>query len=145
MPELTLLVVMPAEPFVSTQPLRFRGVPDSLAAFHLEGSECCLIHADNAMSESKGIFLNPNVRVGHNLAAYDAVHPRGPWLSSLEIFAGLWKNRLSRWISIPWIKRHRISFRLGLWQNQEPESREPGEICLNDEMQVIVENGWAHV
>lgn len=136
---------MPAEPFVSTPPLRFRGVSDSLAAFHVEGSECCLIHADNPMSGAKGVFLNPNVRVGYNTAAYDAVHPHGPWLSSFDIVTGLWKNRISRWASVPWIKRHRISVRLKLWKDQAPISEEPGEICLNDETQVIVENGWAHV
>jgi hypothetical protein len=136
---------MPAEPFVSTKPLRFRGVSDSLAAFHVEGSECCLMHADNPMSRSKGVFMNPNVRVGYNVAAYEAVHPNGQWLSSFDILTGLWKNRLSRWASIPLIKIHRISIRLKLWKDQEAGSEERGEICLNDEMQVIVENGWAHL
>jgi hypothetical protein len=136
---------MPTEPFISNPPLRFRGVSDNLAEFHVEGSECCLIHADNPTSKTKGVFLNPSVRVGYNQAAYDAVHPRGSWLSSFDILTGLWKSRISRWTSIPWIKTHRISIRLKLWKYQEPESQEPGEICLNDEMQVIVENGWAHV
>jgi hypothetical protein len=136
---------MPAAPFVSTVPLRFRGVSDSLAALHVEGSECCLIHTDNPLSKSKGVFLNPNVRVGYSIAAFDAVHPHGQWISSFGMISGLWKNRLSRWTSIPWIKTHRISVRLKLWKGQLPNAQEPGEVCLNDETQVIVENGWAHV
>ncbi|EFY90951.1 polysaccharide export protein (CAP59) [Metarhizium acridum CQMa 102] len=55
-------VVMPAEPFVSSTKLRFRGVPDSLANYHLEGSECCLIHADNPLSRTLGVYLNPKVK-----------------------------------------------------------------------------------
>jgi hypothetical protein len=39
-------VAMPARPFVSSPSLRFRGIPDSLAASYIEGSECCLIHTD---------------------------------------------------------------------------------------------------
>ncbi|EAQ87609.1 hypothetical protein CHGG_04228 [Chaetomium globosum CBS 148.51] len=54
--------------------LRFRGIPDSLAALHLEASECCLIHADNPGSRTRGVYVNPAVRVGYNRLAYDAVH-----------------------------------------------------------------------
>lgn len=32
-----------------------------------------------------------------------------------------------------------------LWSDSESEAKEPGEICLNDETQIIVENGWALV
>lgn len=56
-------VAMDASAFYD-QNLTFRGIPDDLASLHLEGSECCLIHADNPLSHSKGVFLNPNVRVG---------------------------------------------------------------------------------
>ncbi|KAJ4289447.1 hypothetical protein N0V88_006927 [Collariella sp. IMI 366227] len=46
------IVAMPP-PFVHpSRPLLFRGVPDSLAAKHVEGSECCLVHADNLLSGS---------------------------------------------------------------------------------------------
>src|SRR5438270_8111059 len=41
------IVVFQADPFYRDPPLSFRGIPDSLAIHHLEGSECCLIHADN--------------------------------------------------------------------------------------------------
>ncbi|RFU71792.1 polysaccharide export [Trichoderma arundinaceum] len=92
------IVVMPAEPFVSSTQLRFRAVPDSLAAHHLEGSECCLIHADNPLSRSKGVYLNPRVRVGYNYPAYAATHPTAKaWVSALDIFTGLWINRIKRW------------------------------------------------
>lgn len=89
--------------------------------------------------------MNPNVRVGYNPIAYDAVHPQGQWLSSFDILTGIWKNRLGRWASIPRIKRYKIAMRLKLWRGVEPQGQEPGEICLNDEMQIIVGNGWAHV
>ena len=56
------IVVFQADPFYKSPPLSFRGIPDSLAVHHLEGSECCLIHADNELSTVKGVWLNPNVR-----------------------------------------------------------------------------------
>lgn len=138
---------MPAEPFVSSSALRFRGVTDSLATHHLEGSECCLIHADNPLSKTRGVFLNPRVRVGYNLPAYQATHPADgsePWLSVWDIFTGLWANRLRRWVTLPfdrWVVRRRV----GRWEKEGLGNREPGEFCLINEMQVLVDNGWAHV
>lgn len=38
------LVAFDAAPFYSNEPLRFRGIADSLAAYHIKASECCLIH-----------------------------------------------------------------------------------------------------
>ncbi|EGS21769.1 uncharacterized protein CTHT_0036360 [Thermochaetoides thermophila DSM 1495] len=66
---------MPTSAFTGIQGLKFRGIDDSLAVYHLEGSECCLIHADNPASRTKGVFLNPAVRVGYNRKAYETVHP----------------------------------------------------------------------
>ncbi|CAK7265171.1 hypothetical protein SEPCBS119000_001376 [Sporothrix epigloea] len=87
------------------QPLLFRGVDDSLAEFHLEGSECCLIHADNPLSrfsdvppstsrrqrpavgvdadtdaesgKDVGVWLNPNVRVAYSAPVYNQVRAGG--------------------------------------------------------------------
>jgi hypothetical protein len=58
--------------------LQFRGISDSLAAYHLEGSECCLIHADNPLRATKGIWMNPNVRVTFNESTYPLVNPDQP-------------------------------------------------------------------
>lgn len=58
-------------------PLKFRGLPDSLAKSHLEASECCLIHSDNPLRSTKGIFLNPNVRVSYNATTYSKVNGGG--------------------------------------------------------------------
>lgn len=141
------IVAMPAEPFVSSSALRFRGITDSLATHHLEGSECCLIHADNPLSKTRGVFLNPRVRVGYNLPAYQATHPADgsePWLSVWDIFIGLWANRLRRWVTFSfdrWVVRRRV----GQWEKEGLGNREPGEFCLINEMQVLVDNGWAHV
>ena len=138
-------VVMPAEPFTSSSQLRFRAVPDSLAKHHLEGSECCLIHADNPLSKTRGVFLNPRVRVGYNPPAYETTHPKsGTWVSTWEIFKGIWANRLKRWTTITfegWVVRKRVAE----WEKEESGNREPGEFCLINEMQVLVDNGWAHV
>src|ERR1700749_847572 len=95
---------MPATSFLPPTDLRFRGISDSLALRHLEGSECCLIHADNPHS-NQGVFLNPQVRVGYNGNAYALTHPKsGSWLSSWQVFSGLWQNRLRRWLTTPTIK-----------------------------------------
>ncbi|KAF5011655.1 hypothetical protein FDECE_2230 [Fusarium decemcellulare] len=139
------IVAMPAEPFTSSSKLRFRGVPDSLAEHHLEGSECCLIHADNPLSKTRGVYLNPRVRVGYNMPAYKAVHPEeGAWVSTWDIFLGLWINRIKRWTVITferWVVRKRVA----KWEKEGLGRREPGEYCLINEMQVLVERGWAHV
>ena len=55
--------------------LQFRGIPDSLAKYHVEGSECCLIHSDNPLRATKGIWMNPNVRVTFNESTYPLVNP----------------------------------------------------------------------
>ncbi|GAB7350396.1 hypothetical protein MBLNU459_g1017t1 [Dothideomycetes sp. NU459] len=153
------LVAMDAGPFYDG--LAFRGVPDSLAQAHVEGSECCLIHADNsggsAASRSKGVWVNPNVRVGYCHAlmhvepakygdycslAYDYVHARSPWLSASEIFVGLWQNRLRRWFTTPWFGEARISRTVDAWRAEHKGRQEKGSFCLVDEMHVIRGNGW---
>ncbi|KAG6263708.1 hypothetical protein E4U48_006555 [Claviceps purpurea] len=142
------IVVMPAEPFVSsTSNLRFRGVPDSLAQYHLEGSECCLIHADNPLSRTRGVYLNPRVRVAYNAAAYEATHPdAGSWVSAWDIFRGIWENRLRRWTtSMVTLKGIVVRSRLKRWGRQKKGNEEPGAFCLINEMQVLAHNGWAHV
>ncbi|EED19751.1 polysaccharide export protein (CAP59), putative [Talaromyces stipitatus ATCC 10500] len=151
------MVAMPTSPFLSqtNTPLRFRGIPDSLALHHLEGSECCLIHADNPLSSTHGVYLNPKVRVGYNRAAYTAVHPLKPqnWISSsfspssslARIVVSFWENRLRRWFTMPVFERRVIRRRVKNWENEEGNRHEPGEFCLIDEMQVLVSNGWAHV
>ncbi|KAK2855668.1 hypothetical protein FQN49_004966, partial [Arthroderma sp. PD_2] len=53
-------VVMDSSPFYQDPPLKFRGISDGIAKMHLEGSECCLVHADNPLSKQMGVWLNPN-------------------------------------------------------------------------------------
>ncbi|KAL9616957.1 MAG: hypothetical protein Q9160_008227 [Pyrenula sp. 1 TL-2023] len=142
------MVIMDSTPFYqSPKPLRFRGTPDTLATLHLEGSECCLVHADNPLSSTKGVWLNPNVRVGYNGPAYDAVHREGGWLSTYEIFTGLWRNRFRRWTTTSKLKAFVVSRRLSKWaaEKRGENRNEPGVFCLINEMQVLIWNGWAHV
>lgn len=141
------MVFMDASPFyASASPLRFRGIPDSLASYHLEGSECCLIHADNPVSLTRGVWLNPNVRVGYNGPAYDVINPdTGSWLSLSDNFFGLWNNRMSRWTTKTWFQSWVVDSRLRAWKRASANHREPGRHCLINEMQILVSNGWAHV
>ena len=141
-----------AEPFYNkAPPLQFRGIPDSLAEYHLEGSECCLIHADNPLTQSRGVWLNPDVRVGYHLDAYNAVHtPPELWPPTLERIKGIWKNRLRRWFTFTFHKAWVVNRRLENWRKKgaarhEAARREPGTQCLINEMQVLISNGWAHV
>lgn len=138
------LVTMDAAPFYSDN-LTFRGIPDGLAAKHVEGSECCLIHADNTLSRTKGVWLNTRVRVGYTGKAYDTVNPGSVWLSTLDIFRGLWKNRFTRWFTTLWYQNWIIRWRLSDWEKQDPSHEEVRQICLANEMQVLVANGWAHL
>ncbi|KAI9036511.1 glycosyltransferase family 69 protein [Aspergillus affinis] len=138
------IVAMRASPFVAHEnPLRFRGISDSLAQEHLEGSECCLIHADNPLSTLSGVFVNPRVRVGYHGAAYEAVHPGEQWLTTWNIWAGLWENRLRRWSGVNRSRRE-VQKRVAQWELKHGQE-ERGSFCLIDEMQVLRPWGWAHV
>ena len=128
--------------------LAFRGIPGTLAKRHLEGSECCLIHADNHYAEERGVFVNPAVRVGYNPAAYQTVNPGAgvPWLSSWQIVRGSWENRARRWLGVgsKWWEQARVRRRVKAWEADE-RSSEAGSQCIVDEMQVLAWNGWAHI
>lgn len=140
---------MAVGPFLAADPLQFRGVADSLAAYHLEGSECCLIHADNSLSSDLGVWVNPLVRVGYDGAAYEHAHTSGSWLTFWEVIWGIWLNRMLRCIEWIPLERWEILERLDIWRREglvTGQSRaEPGAFCLVDEMQVLVANGWAQV
>jgi len=138
---------MDAKPFYHDKhPLRFRGVADSLAELHVEGSECCLIHVDNPQSKTQGVWLNPKVRVGYSGTAYEQVvrHKFSRWLGPLRVLSKLWENRIRRWFTSPWFQERVISRRISGW-SRDSGGVEHGGLCLVNEMQVLVANGWAHV
>ena len=139
------IVVFDAAPFYDPSRLQFRGVPDSLALHHVEASECCLIHVDNPLTQSHGVWLNPNVRVGYSPEAYAAVKSTSVWPSLIQSMMGIWSNRLWRWTTSTKIKTVRIASRLNTWFRGGADRSEPGKLCLINEMQVLIENGWAHV
>ncbi|KAJ5982434.1 hypothetical protein N7451_012534 [Penicillium sp. IBT 35674x] len=122
------IVSLPASLFYADPPLKFRGVSDSLALAHVEGSECCLIHADNPLTKEKGVYLNPQVRVGYNPTAYSLVHPANRWVLTWQIF--LSPTSLKEWV---------IRRRVQNWEAQDEgkELYEPGQFCLINEMQFI--------
>ncbi|KAI1078291.1 glycosyltransferase family 69 protein [Whalleya microplaca] len=144
------IVVFDAAPFYGRPPLRFRGIDDSLADLHLEGSECCLVHADNYLSAERGVWLNPNVRVAYNARAYAQVRTdRFP--SPFWTVVGAWTNRLRSWhVGVQnRLESRTIQRRLQEWEAQTPEGElprfEPGEACLINEMQIMWSNGWKHL
>ena len=147
-------MVFQAEPFYSDPAPRFRGVSDSLANHHVEASECCLIHVDNELSQTHGIWLNTNVRVSYNAKADEIVNPRSSaWPSKAEKVRGIWSNRWARWARFPsrYIERHHVDSSVRSWQAEpnleelEKKFEERGSHCMINEMQVLVGNGWAHV
>ncbi|KAF5517783.1 Alpha-1,3-mannosyltransferase CMT1 [Colletotrichum aenigma] len=143
------MVVFDAAPFYDER-LRFRGVEDSLAAMHLEGSECCLIHADNPLSRKNGVWLNPNVRVGYNEKVFEQTKmDRFP--TAWAAVVGFWANRYLRvrnGIQLR-LERWAVEKKLRQWVDETPPSElprsEPGEMCLINEMQIMWENGWKHI
>ncbi|KAJ5557658.1 polysaccharide export protein (CAP59) [Penicillium frequentans] len=136
------IVSMPASPFYADPPLEFRGVSDSLALAHVEGSECCLIHADNPLTKEKGVYLNPQVRVGYNPTAYSPVHPANRWVPTWQIFLSLWENRIRRVVTSTSLKEWVIRRRVQNWEAQDEGNYEPGQFCLINEMQVLRDNGY---
>ncbi|KAL2040512.1 hypothetical protein N7G274_006491 [Stereocaulon virgatum] len=139
------IVAFDAVPFYEPDPLEFRSIPDSLALQHVEGSECCLIHADNPLTPTHGVWLHPNVRVGYSPEAYAAVNPDAFWPSVSQKILGIWKNRIWRWVTTTSLKDSTIKRRLRAWTKPNAEHPELGAHCLINEMQVLIENGWAHV
>lgn len=147
-------------------PLRFRGVPDTLALQHIEGSECCLIHYDNPLANPLGNWINPAVRVGYchpglmkaKFAydwdlfkrvcswAYEAVHPGEgrSWVGLWRVAAGMWENRLRRLVHVGGLQNWKVKRRVREWERGGKGRREVGEACLVDEMQVIEPHGWLH-
>lgn len=138
-------VVMAADPFLDeTNPLRFRALPESLAQTHLEGSERCLIHADNPLSSSLGVWINPSVRVGYSKSAYLAVNPEGSWPSAFQIWRGHWNSRLSRWL--PWPRGGRsIRKRISAWKAEGKGRSEPGQFCVVDENKLPLVERRRHI
>ena len=72
------MVALDTAPFLQPSTLHFRGVSDSLAEWHVEGSECCLIHYDNPAPD-KGVWLNPNVRVAYRAKGWELVRQGVGW------------------------------------------------------------------
>ncbi|KAF2192759.1 glycosyltransferase family 69 protein [Zopfia rhizophila CBS 207.26] len=138
------MVAMPVEPFLRDNALRFRGISDSLAGSQLVGSECCRIHSDNPLSATKGVYLNANVRVGYNSTAYQAVHSDNARLSPWQIYEAIWQNRILRWTVTPKFKEWIVHNRARNWR-RNGLNHEPGEFCLVNQMQIIMESGWKHV
>ncbi|KAK0103309.1 hypothetical protein ONS95_005339 [Cadophora gregata] len=166
------LISLDAAPFYASPPLKFRGISDSLAKEHLEGSECCLIHADNPLRQEKGVWMNPNVRVAYRAGPYSRVNggmeikssianentgiPGGDgsfWPGGFEVVRGAWANRWARWVTQVkiWSENKMVLGRVQTWVEKgrkldPPETRfEPGMECLVNEMQVLYQNGWKHV
>ncbi|KAG9245556.1 glycosyltransferase family 69 protein [Calycina marina] len=151
------MTVFDAAPFYGANGLRFRGVEDSLAAMHVEGSECCLIHADNPLRDTYGVFANPSVRVSYNISTYEILNPsQGEriWPHTWDMVTGVWANRRARWFQ--WFVLHTegavIRRRLKKWENGGKKSeggvairKENGVECLVNELQVLYYNGWQHV
>lgn len=134
---------MPIQPFISETPLRFRGISDSLATTHVEGSECCLIHADNPLSTTQGVFLNPQVQVGYNGSSYDAIHSPDALMSPLQIYTAIWHSRILRWFTTPLFKERMVWNRIQAW-TKATGGEERGKFCLVNEMQIVTARGWRH-
>jgi len=136
--------------------LPFRAIPDSLASKHLEGSECCLIHTDLATSNpsNAGTYINPSVRVGYTIEAYNQTH-FGPdenmFLSGTQYVLATWLHRINR-LRTPSAEKQlkAVTGRVRKWLKDEETlaKRElelgKGEMCLIDEMHLLIWNGWKH-
>ena len=143
-------VAFDASPFQRpVNPLVFRGIPDSLAQYHVEASECCLIHYDNPLSAPNGVYINPAVRVAYSAPAYAAVsstrngdRPKNEWPTKSELFWGHWKRRWLWWARLP-ASAIKIWWRIKRWRSRYPNIDEPGLACASDLAMVLKSNGWA--
>ena len=155
------MVLMDASPFYnsvdgkgdSVDGLRFRGISDSLASKHLEGSECCLINADLTTigAAEQGIYVNPAVRVGYTDEAYQLTHfgAEATFISPTQYVLARWLYRLNRLRTPSAEKQMRtVHKRVEKWKKDSSNSlekrEEGGEMCLIDEMHLLIWNGWKH-
>ena len=155
------MALMDAAPFYDSvddngktvEGLRFRGISDSLASKHLEGSECCLVHSDLATmgAAEQGIYINPAVRVGYTEAAYNLTHfgPEQTFISPTQYVLAEWLNRLDR-LRTPSAEKQlrKVHKKVEKWKKDSSTSlekrEESGEMCLIDEMHLLIWNGWKH-
>ncbi|KAL8810987.1 MAG: hypothetical protein Q9200_002149 [Gallowayella weberi] len=145
-------VAFDAKPFQDPdKPLRFRGIPDSLAQYHLEASECCTIHYDNPLTPSLGVWINPAVRVAYSATAYNAIaavqSDANPshWPTASELRWGYWSSKWLWWLQRPGISLSimKTRYRIGKWQKSHPQEVEPSLSCASDLAMVLTDNGWA--
>jgi hypothetical protein len=157
------IVAFQAAPFYADPPLRFRAVPDDLAQRHVDASERCLVHADNPMSTSHGVWLNPRARVARGKyaravrytswssdGAAAAVAGRYPgWAGAL---LGVWVHRFARWTGVEqsiMSGEAVVRSRVRDWSVENPELEghdvNAGMPCLMDNMQVLRKEGWADI
>lgn len=148
------LVALAAAPFyASPSPLQFRAVDDRLAEMHVEASERCLLHADNPLSASAGVWLNPSVRVGRSIAAYEGIAAPGQYPGLTATVVGTWVNRVRRWkfANEAEAERQAILLRVDEWSDSgsaeggSSSKSEPGLHCLMDDMLVMRSRGWKHI
>lgn len=147
------MIALDTAPFY--EGLRFRALPDSLASKHLEASECCLIHTDMmAMmgSAARGIYVNPAVRVGYTVNAYNLTHSGldHNFVSGTQYVTGVWLNRIKRNIlSRVTSATQDVGRKMERWKKEGSSSLEKrdesGEMCIIDEQHILIWNGWKHV
>jgi hypothetical protein len=146
------MIVMDSAPFY--EGLRFRALPDSLASKHLEASECCLVHTDMAAMglAGNGIYMNPAVRVGYTVNAYNLTHagPEQTFVSSTQYVKGIWANRILGHVVRRESKQTKeVAKRMARWKKEGENSlekrEENGEVCIIDEQHILIWNGWKHV
>ncbi|EAU89357.1 hypothetical protein CC1G_11053 [Coprinopsis cinerea okayama7 len=129
-----------AKPFLPPTSLRFRAIDDSMAAYHLEGSECCLIHVDNPETEKQGVWVNPRVRVAYEKVAYDRVRV---WPTREDEVVGWFVRFGTNLLRLPWLKGA-IKRKIAKWE-KEGQRKEPGSFCVVEEMQVLSKTGWTKI
>ncbi|OHE93611.1 hypothetical protein CORC01_11110 [Colletotrichum orchidophilum] len=102
------------------------------------------------LGREKGVWLNPNVRVGYNVPVYEQMKAeRFP--TAWAALVGSWANRYLRVrnsVQLAFEKRM-MDEMLKRWSDETPSGelrrREPGEMCLNNEMQILWKNKWKHI
>lgn len=154
------LVAFDASPFQQKEsPLRFRGIPDSLAQYHVEASECCVVHYDNPLSSTKGVYINPAVRVAYSAEAYQAIASfpsnskdgsidnggaaEANWPTDYELQWGYWKSKWIWWWTRDWASTIKVWVRIKKWRKKYPGVEEPALSCASDLAMVLTGNGWA--
>lgn len=107
----------------------------------MEASECCLVHYDNPFTSTAGVWINPAVRDGYSVEAYNAVTQQ-EWPTRHERRWGNWRSRWVWWWRRDPLPGLKARWRTWRWRQRFRNVQELGMPCVQDIAMVLTPEGY---